>query len=170
VYSCLPTNREAKERSRSLDRETHVHFLGREPGGLLSLSDCPTEADPDRELRDAILRIALEFPSYGWPRMIRELRRRGWAANHKRVYRFMREDNLLCLRRRKFVSTTDSDHGLPVYPNLAHELVLTGLEQLWVADITHIRFLVEFVYAAVILDAFSRKVIGWAWTACWKTS
>jgi putative transposase len=94
--------------------------------------------------------------------MTEELRRRGWTANHKRVYRLMREDNLLCVRRRKFVITTDAHHGLPVYPNLARELVLTGRDQLWVADITYIRLLVEFVYLAVILDAFSRKVVGWA--------
>jgi putative transposase len=116
----------------------------------------------DLELRDALQRIALEFPSYGWPRMTRELRRRGWAANHKRVYRLMREDNLLCLRRRKFVVTTNSAHHLPVYPNLAREITVTGLDQLWVADITYIRLLVEFVYLAVILDAFSRREIGWA--------
>ena len=114
------------------------------------------------DLRDAIQRIALEFPSYGWPRMTAELRRRGWAVNHKRVYRLMRQDNLLCLRRRKFVVTTDSGHGLPVYPNLARTLTLTGLDQLWVADITYIRLELEFVYLAVILDAFSRRVIGWA--------
>src|SRR5208283_4191661 len=119
---------------------------------------------PDRnmKLRDAIQRIALEFPSYGWPRMTAELRRRGWAVNHKRVYRLMRQDNLLCLRRRKFVGTTDSGHGLPVYPNLARTLTLSGLDQLWVADITYIRLEMEFVYLAVILDAFSRRVIGWA--------
>jgi len=87
----------------------------------------PPGPDPDLALRDALQRIALEFPSYGWPRMTAELKRRGWAVNHKRVYRLMREDNLLCLRRRKFVLTTDSDHGLPVYPNLAGSLVLTGL-------------------------------------------
>jgi putative transposase len=116
----------------------------------------------DLELRDAMQRIALEFPSYGWPRMTQELRRRGWAANHKRVYRLMREDNLVCLRRRKFVVTTNSAHDLPVYPNLAREITLTGLDQLWVADITYIRLLVEFVYLAVILDAFSRREIGWA--------
>jgi putative transposase len=116
----------------------------------------------DLELRDAIQRIALEFSSYGWPRMTRELMRRGWVVNHKRVYRLMREDNLLCLRKRKFVVTTDSAHDLPVYPNLAREMTLTGLDQLWVADITYIRLLVEFVYLAVILDAFSRRVIGWA--------
>ncbi len=118
--------------------------------------------DPDMALRDALQRIALEFPSYGWPRMTVELKRRGWAVNHKRVYRLMREDNLLCLRKRKFVVTTDSDHGLPVYPNLARRMVLTGLDQLWVADLTYIRLELEFVYLAVILDAFSRRVIGWA--------
>ncbi len=119
-------------------------------------------ADGDLPLRDTLQRIALEFPSYGWPRMTRELGRRDWAVNHKRVYRMMREDNLLCLRRRKFVSTTDSAHSLPVYPNLAREMVVTSLDQLWVADITYLRLQVEFVYLAVILDACSRRVIGWA--------
>jgi putative transposase len=118
--------------------------------------------DGDMELRDALQRIALEWPSYGRPRLTAELRRQGWRVNPKRVYRLMREDNLLCLRRRKFVITTDSDHGLPVYPNRARELVLTGLDQLWVADITYLRLELEFVYLAVILDAFSRRVIGWA--------
>jgi putative transposase len=122
----------------------------------------PPRPDPALELRDAIQRIALEFASYGWPRMTAELKRRGWEVNHKRVYRLMRQDNLLCLRRRKFVVTTDSGHGLPVYPNLARALVLTGLDQLWVADLTYIRLELEFVYLAVILDALSRRVIGWA--------
>jgi putative transposase len=114
------------------------------------------------ELREAMQRVALEFPSYGWPRMTPELRRRGWVVNHKRVYRMMREDNLLCLRRRKFVRTTDSAHPFPVYPNLARAMQVTHLNQLWVADITYIRLRVEFVYVAVILDACSRRVIGWA--------
>jgi putative transposase len=122
----------------------------------------PAEPDPDLELRDALQRVALEFPCYGWPRMTAELRRRGWAVNHKRVYRLMREDNLLCLRKRKFVVTTDSTHGLPVYANLVPTLKLTGLDQLWVADVTYIRLALEFVYLAVILDGFSRRVIGWA--------
>jgi len=130
--------------------------------GFYRLPPAPPRPDPDLELRDALQRIALEFPSYGRPRMTAELKRRGWAVNHKRVYRLMREDNLLCLRRRKFVVTTDSDHGLPVYPNLARALVITGLDQLWVADLTYIRLELEFVYLAVILDAFSRRVIGWA--------
>ena len=118
--------------------------------------------DPDMALRDAIQRVALEFPSYGWRRITAALRREKWAVNHKRVYRWMRADNLLCLRKRKFVVTTDSAHGLPVYPNLARALVLTGLDQLWVADLTYIRLELEFVYLAVMLDAFSRRVIGWA--------
>jgi len=114
------------------------------------------------ELRDEMQRIALEFPSYGWPRMTAELRRRGWTVNHKRVYRMMREDHLLCLRRRKFVRTTDSTHALPVYANLARAMEVRGLDQLWVADITYIRLRYEFVYLAVILDACSRRVVGWA--------
>ena len=106
--------------------------------------------DSDLELRDAIQRLALEFPSYGRPRITAELRRRGWEVNPKRVYRILREDNLLCLRRRKFVVTTDSEHGLKVYPNLAKNLVVTGLNQLWVADITYVAITIGFVYVAVI--------------------
>src|SRR6185437_8388885 len=119
--------------------------------------------DRDLDLRDEIQRIALEFPYYGWPRITAELEKRGWQANHKRVYRIMREDNLLCLRRRKFVvATTNSNHTRPIYPNLARGMTLTGINQLWVADITYIRLELEFVYLAVVLDVFSRRVIGWA--------
>ncbi|PYT99385.1 MAG: IS3 family transposase [Acidobacteria bacterium] len=118
--------------------------------------------DPDMDLRDAIQRVALEWPSYGRPRITAELRRRGWEVNPKRVYRLMREDNLLCVRKRKFVVTTDSNHSRKVYPNLAGEMVLTGIDQLWVADITYIRLQSEFVYLAVVIDAYSRRVIGWA--------
>lgn len=119
------------------------------------------EPDPDMELRDAIQRIALQWPCYGRPRITAELRRQGWEVNPKRVYRLMREDNLLCVRKRKFVVTTDSNHGRKVYPNLARERILTGVDQLWVADITYIRLRSEFVFLAVILDAYSRRVIGW---------
>ena len=118
--------------------------------------------DADMDLRDAIQRIALEMPSYGRPRITRELRNRGWKVNPKRVYRLMREDNLLCVRRRKFVVTTDSAHGLRVYPNLARQMALTDVDQLWRADITYIRLREEFVFLAVIVDAYSRRVIGWA--------
>ncbi|MGA9624745.1 MAG: IS3 family transposase [Bryobacteraceae bacterium] len=122
----------------------------------------PAAGDKDIDLRDAIQRIALEWPNYGRPRITAELHRRGWLVGPNRVYRIMREDNLLCLRRRKFVITTNSNHDRPVYPNRAREMVLTGINQLWVADITYIRLEVEFVYLAVVLDAFSRRVIGWA--------
>ncbi len=124
--------------------------------------DAGAGADPDMDLRDAIQRIALEWPSYGRPRITRELRRRGWTVNAKRVHRLLREDNLLCVRKRKFVVTTDSNHGRKVYPNLARDLVLSGVDQLWRADITYVRLREEFVFLAVILDAFSRRVIGWA--------
>jgi putative transposase len=121
-----------------------------------------TGTDRDMELRDAIQRIALEWPCYGRPRVTQELRRQGWRVNPKRVYRLMREDNLLCVRRRKFLVTTDSNHSRRVYPNLACALVLTGVNQLWIADLTYIRLLEEFGFLAAILDAFSRRVIGWA--------
>jgi putative transposase len=99
--------------------------------------------------------------SYGSRRLTRELRRRGWTVNRKKVQRLMREGNLLCLRRSKFVFTIDSNHDLPVYPNRAGKMVLTGIDQLWVADITYIRLETESVYLALVRDAFSRKVIGW---------
>jgi transposase InsO family protein len=118
--------------------------------------------DPNMDLRDAIQRIALAWPSYGRPRITAELRRQDWTVNPKLVYRLMREDNLLCVRKRKFVVTTDSNHTHKVYPNLAPTLILTAPDQLWRADITYIRLREEFVFLAVILDAYSRRVIGWA--------
>lgn len=130
--------------------------------GLYRFDPDAKPAERDMDLRDAIQRIALEMPSYGRPRITAELRRRGWVVNAKRVHRIMREDNLLCLRRRKFLVTTDSRHGFPIYPNLAGDLQLININQLWIADITYIRLETEFVYLAVILDAFSRRVIGWA--------
>jgi len=124
--------------------------------------DGTTRVDRDMDLRDAIQRIALKWPSYGRPRITAELKRQGWKVGPNRVRRLMREDNLLCTRKRKFVVTTDSNHGLKVYPNLAGEMALSGINQLWVADITYIRLETEFVYLAVVIDAFSRRVIGWA--------
>jgi putative transposase len=129
--------------------------------GFYRWRHAPEAEDADIDLRDQIQRIALEWPCYGWRRVTAELRRRGWKVNHKRVRRIMREDNLLCLRHRKFVLTTDSKHSLPVYPNLAEAMVLTGIDQLWVADITYIRLETEFVYLAVVLDRYARRVIGW---------
>jgi putative transposase len=107
--------------------------------------------DRDLDRRDEIQKIALEFPYYGRRRIAAELKRRGWEVNHKRVHRIMREDNLLCLRRRKFVVTTDSNHPHAVYPNLAADMEVTAVNQLWVADITYIRLETEFVYLAVVL-------------------
>jgi putative transposase len=116
----------------------------------------------DMDLRHTIQRIALKWPSYGRPRIAAELKRQGWRVGPNRVRRLMREDNLLCVRKRKFVVTTDSNHGRKVYPNLAAEMELSRINQLWVADITYIRLQTEFVYLAVVIDAFSRRVIGWA--------
>jgi transposase InsO family protein len=146
---------------RRLTIERMVKLGGVSRSGFYRLGeDC--KPDPDMDLRDAIQRIALEWPSYGRPRITRELRRRGWVVNAKRVYRLLREDNLLCVRKRRFVVTTNSNHDLHVYPNLARDMVMTGMDQLWRADLTYIRLREEFVFLAVILDAFSRRVIGWA--------
>ena len=130
--------------------------------GFYRFEDTGPDPDRDMDLRDAIQKVAVEWPSYGRPRMTQELRRRGWKVNPKRVYRLMREDNLLCVRKRKFVVTTDSSHTRTVYPNLARDMILTAINQLWRADITYIRLRDEFVFLAVILDAYSRRVIGWA--------
>jgi putative transposase len=100
--------------------------------------------------------------NYGYRRVTQELRNQGWAVNRKRVARLMREDNLLCLRKRGWIRTTDSGHDLRVYLNLAGRMELTGIDQLWVADITYIRLAEEFVFLAVVLDAFSRRVVGWS--------
>lgn len=117
----------------------------------------------ETELRDEIQRAVLACKHYGYRRITAELRRRGWAINHKRVLRIMREDNLLCLRKPAFKpATTDSDHAWRIWPNLARKVLPMAANRLWVADITYVRLAEEFVYLAVILDAFSRKVIGWA--------
>jgi transposase InsO family protein len=122
----------------------------------------PPSFPVEMELRDQMQQVALEFPAYGYRRITFELNRRGFAVNHKRVLRLMRQDNLLCLRHKSFVVTTDSRHNLPVYPNLARDIIPDGVNQLWRADITYIRLRNEFVYLAVVLDAYSRRVIGWA--------
>jgi putative transposase len=129
--------------------------------GYYRFLDPEKPAAADMDLRDEIQKIALEWPCYGSRRIAQELKARGWDVNRKRVQRLMREDNLLCVTKRKFVVTTDSAHGLKVYPNRAASMALTGVDQLWLADITYIRLEEEFVYLAVILDAYSRRVIGW---------
>lgn len=119
-------------------------------------------AEEDMEVRSEIQKIFAEHKRrYGYRRVSAELRCRGMVVNHKRVSRLMREDNLLAVQPKAFVVTTESDHELEVYLNLASRMKLTGVNQLWVADITYIRLKQEWVYLAVILDAFSRRVIGW---------
>lgn len=120
----------------------------------------PRQADV--ALRDAIHQIALGNRSLGYRRVQRELARRDWVVNHKRVLRLMRLDNLLALRKRRYVLTTDSRHPFAIYPNLVPRLVVDGSNQLWVADLTYIRLRETFLYLAVILDAHSRKAVGWA--------
>jgi len=139
-----------------------VRHDGTEPGQLLSLAGAATGLPGGDGTAGALQRIALEFPAYGYRRITAELHRRGFEVNHKRVLRLMEEDNLLCLRHKAFVITTDSEHALPVYPNLAQGITPSAVNQLWVADLTYIRLRVEFGYLAVLLDAFSRRVIGWA--------
>ena len=114
------------------------------------------------DLRDRIEQIVVEFTRYGYRRVTHQLRREGWKVNHKRVARLMREQSLQCQIKRRWVRTTDSDHGYRIYPNLLKGLEVSGRNQVWVADITYIRILTGFLYLAVVLDLFSRKVIGWA--------
>lgn len=117
----------------------------------------------DIALKQLINEIASEFPFYGYRRMTKELQHRGEQVNHKRVLRIMREDNLLCRRKKAFKPvTTNSNHSFKIYPNLAKDMVVTGLNQLWVADITYIHLPRGFAYLAAILDLFSRKCIGWS--------
>ena len=116
--------------------------------------------DDDRDLRDLIERIALEFPRYGYRRMTAELRRRGRPANHKRVLRLMREDNLL-VQVRRFCRTTNSAHDYGRFPNLVRGLAVERLNQVWCADITYVRLRRAFVYLAVIMDIYPRAIRGW---------
>jgi putative transposase len=119
-------------------------------------------SDPEEmKLKNEIHAIAIDFPRYGYRRITIELHRRGFEVNQKVVYELMRIDNLLCIKKQFVPKTTDSEHNLPVYPNLARDIVIVGINQLWAADITYIRLVREFIYLAVIIDVFSRKCIGW---------
>jgi putative transposase len=116
----------------------------------------------EADLRDRIEQIVVEHARYGYRRVTYQLRREGYKVNHERVARMMREQSLQCQVKRRWVKTTDSNHGYRTYPNLIKELEVKGRNQAWVADITYIRILTGFLYLAVVLDLFSRKVIGWA--------
>jgi putative transposase len=145
----------------SIERMCHLAQVNR--AGFYRWLQEPQPEEAEMEVQSAIQQIAMEHRRrYGYRRISAELRRRGMPVNHKRVARIMREDNLLAVQPRQFVVTTRSDHKLEVYLNLARRMKLTGIDQLWVADITYIRLKTEFVYLAVILDGFSRKVVGWS--------
>ena len=118
-------------------------------------------SEQDLALRDAIEELTLAFPGYGYRRVTHALSRAGWVVNHKRVLRIMQEESLLCQLRRHFVVTTDSAHRYRTYPNLLAEVEITGIDQAWIADLTYIRLPTVFVYLACVLDAFSRRCIGW---------
>ncbi|OFZ55436.1 MAG: hypothetical protein A2328_03420 [Bdellovibrionales bacterium RIFOXYB2_FULL_36_6] len=123
----------------------------------------PKADKEDADLRDKIESIVIEFPGYGYRRVTKHLQHEGGLINHKRILRIMHNSDLLCALERSFkVTTTDSNHGYPRYPNLAKEIELTGVNQLWVADITYIRITRGFVYLAMIMDAYSRKIVGYA--------
>ena len=122
----------------------------------------PAEAKADTDIIDRIEAICINLPGYGYRRVTAQLRREGITVNHKKVLRLMRESDLLCHVKRRWTRTTDSSHGLPVYPNLVTGRKVTGINQVWLADITYIRIQRGFVYLAAILDACSRKVIGYA--------
>ena len=116
----------------------------------------------EADIRDCIESIACEFPRYGYRRITKQLHREGFMVNHKKVLRIMRENSLLCSFKRKWIRTTDSRHSFRRYPNLIKKRVPGGMNEIWVADITYILVMTAFVYLAVILDAFSRKVVGYA--------
>jgi putative transposase len=119
--------------------------------------------EEETQLRDVVQRLALANRHYGYRRIGELLRRDGWCVNHKRLSRIMKQDNLLCLGKPLFKPpTTNSRHSWPIWPNLARHLAPTAVNQLWVADITYVRLAEAFIYLAVVLDAFSRKVVGWA--------
>lgn len=116
----------------------------------------------DDDLRPLLKTLAAQMPAYGYRRLTAAVRRRGLAVNHKRVLRVMREESLLCRPLRSFHRTTDSAHGLPIFPNLARGFKASGPNQLWVADFTYIKLSHRVVYLALVLDAFARRVVGWA--------
>ena len=124
-----------------------------------------TKYKEDVDIKDRLEELTLRFPRYGYRRMTAQLNKEGFSVNHKRVLRLMHDSDLLCRTKHRFVRTTDSDHPYPVYPNIYQQVTITGVDQVWVADITYIRLRSEFVYLAVILDAYSRRVVSWALSA-----
>jgi putative transposase len=124
--------------------------------------DAPKRAADDTALVEAMHAIKDEFEASGWRRMQAALGQQGWVANHKQLKRLMRQHGLNARRRRRYVTTTDSDHDQPIFPNRTKDMIVDGPDQLWVADITYVAVAVGFVYVAVIMDAWSRRIIGYA--------
>jgi putative transposase len=147
--------------------ERMCHLAGVSRAGYYRQLEASEPDEAEMALQTAIQEIVLaHHRRYGYRRVTAELHHRGMAVNHKRVLRMMRSDNLLAVRYRKFVLTTDSQHDCQVYVNLARRMTVTGINQLWVADITYIRLRNEFVFLAIVIDRFSRKAIGWALDRC----
>lgn len=142
--------------------EQLCHLLGVNRGGYYRWKEARQRPARDLDLCAEIEKVAQEMTAYGYRRVTRLLQRLGWPVNHKRVLRLMREMELLCAPRREFRVTTDSRHGLAIFPNLLPQLAVSGMNQVWVADITYIRLTRDFVFLAVILDAYSRRCIGWS--------
>lgn len=128
------------------------------------------QSEADVDLRAAIEELVLEFPGYGYRRITKALARTGWVVNHKRVLRIMREESLLCQLKRRFIPTTDSNHPFRTYPNLLREVALYAPDQAWQADITYIRLPTGFAYLAALLDAYSRRCVGWQLSRCIDTN
>ena len=124
--------------------------------------DAPEQKGDDTALVEAMHAIKDEFEAYGWRRMQAALRQQGWTVNHKKLKRLMRELGLNVRRRRRYVATTDSVHDQPIFPNLAKDLLADGPNQLWVADLTYVAVAAGFVYVAIIMDAWSRRIVGYA--------
>ena len=166
-YPQLPLTRLCEvmgvSRSWFYDRQKQTKLI--QIGGP-STSEVP---EPDVELRAAIEELVLEFPGYGYRRITKALARAGYLVNHKRVLRIMREESLLCQLKRRFIPTTDSNHIFRTYPNLLKETVLCAPDQAWQADITYIRLPTGFAYLAAIIDAYSRRCVGWQLSRCIDT-
>ena len=150
-----------QEQFPALSRRRLCRLLGVSRSWYYARSSAEEQAEQDVNLRDAIERVTLEFPGYGYRRVTHALQREGWSVNHKRVLRVMRQESLLCQLKQRFLVTTDSTHGLPTYPNLLADLALSAPNQAWVADITYVRLPTGFVYLACVLDAYSRRCVGW---------
>ena len=151
-FDCISVNRAAELLEAS--RSGYYKWLH-------NSHDSESDKKSDVAIKEEMQKIVIEFPGYGYRRVKVELWNRNYLVNQKKVRRFMKEDNLICVKKRFKLQTTDSNHGEKVYPNLAKNMDVTGINQLWVADITYIQLSKEFVFLAVVIDAFSRRCVGW---------